>query len=117
MKMFDTTMGWRFVNPKLDAQYGSDPMPRTAENLASEMDISREDQDRFALWSQEKAARAREDGRLAGEICPVSVPRRKQDPLVIDRDEHPRETSLEKLALRPGSEKFKISTASSNRRW
>ena len=97
-KMFDTTMGWRFVNKKLDAAYGTDVMPQTAENLAAEMSISREDQDSFALWSQEKAAAAQNDGRLAGEITPVSVPRRKQDPLVVDTDEHPRSTSLEKLA-------------------
>ncbi len=96
--MFDTTMGWRFVNKRMDAQYGTDMMPQTAENLAIEKSISREDQDKFALWSQEKAAAAQQDGRLAGEITPVSVPRRKQDPLVVDTDEHPRSTSLEKLA-------------------
>ncbi len=101
-KMYDTTMGWRFINRKLDQQYGTDVMPKTAENLAEERSISREDQDRFALWSQVKAAAAREDGRLAGEICPVSVPQRKKDPLIVDRDEHPRDTSLELLAkLRP----------------
>jgi 3-oxoadipyl-CoA thiolase len=100
--MYDTTMGWRFVNKKLDAEYGTDVMPQTAEHLAEEKSISREDQDRFALWSQEKAAAAQKDGRLAGEITPVSVPQRKKDPLVVDTDEHPRETSLEKLAqLRP----------------
>ena len=97
-EMFDTTMGWRFINPKLHEQYGTDVMPKTAENLAEEHGISREDQDRFAFWSQTKAASAQEDGRLAGEICAVEVPRRKQDPLIADRDEHPRETSLEKLA-------------------
>jgi acetyl-CoA acetyltransferase family protein len=90
-------MGWRFVNKKLDAEYGTDVMPQTAENLAIEKSISREDQDRFALWSQEKAAAAQQDGRLAREITPVSVPRRKQDPLVVDTDEHPRSTSIEKL--------------------
>ncbi len=101
-KMYDTTMGWRFVNKKMEAQYGTDVMPQTAENLAREMSISREDQDRFALWSQQKAAAAQEDGRLAGEITPVSIPQRKSDPIVVDRDEHPRSTSLEKLAnLRP----------------
>ena len=97
-EMFDSTMGWRFINPKLDAQYGTDVMPKTAENLAEEHHISREDQDRFAFWSQTKAAAAQKDGRLAGEICAVEIPRRKQDPLIADRDEHPRETSLEKLA-------------------
>ena len=95
--MYDTTMGWRFVNKKLDAEYGTDVMPQTAENLAIEKSISREDQDKFALWSQEKAAAAQQDGRLAREITPVSVPRRKQDPLVVDTDEHPRSTSIEKL--------------------
>jgi len=101
-EMHDSTMGWRFINKKLNEQYGTDLMPRTAENLAEEMSISREDQDRFALWSQAKAAAAQRDGRLAGEICAVSVPQRKQQPLIVDRDEHPRDTSLEKLAqLRP----------------
>jgi len=101
-KMYDTTMGWRFVNKKFDARYGTDVMPQTAENLAEEMSISREDQDKFALWSQEKAAAAQKDGRLAGEITPVSVPQRKKDPLLVDTDEHPRATSLERLAqLKP----------------
>ena len=111
-KMEDTTMGWRFVNPRLDAMYGTETMPKTAENLAEEYGISREDQDAFALWSQQKAAAAQADGSLAGEIVPVEVPRRKQDPLVVDTDEHPRiqrtdrgfelATSLESLAkLRP----------------
>lgn len=97
-EMHDSTMGWRFINQKLTEQYGTDVMPRTAENLAEELSISREDQDRFALWSQDKAAAAQQDGRLAGEICAVSVPQRKKDPLIIDKDEHPRNTSLEKLA-------------------
>jgi 3-oxoadipyl-CoA thiolase len=96
--LYDTTMGWRFVNKKLDAQYGTDVMPRTAENLAEEFSISREDQDQFSFWSQTKAAAAQKDGRLAGEICPVSVPQRKQDPVIFERDEHLREPSLEKLA-------------------
>jgi len=100
--MHDTTMGWRFVNKQMEAKYGTDAMPQTAENLAGELSISREDQDRFALWSQQKAAAAQQDGRLAREITPVSVPQRKQDPLRIDTDEHPRETSLSKLAqLKP----------------
>ena len=100
--MYDTTMGWRFVNKKLDAQYGTDVMPQTAENLAAEHAISREDQDKFAFWSQQKAAAAMQDGRLAGEITPVTIPQRKGDPVVVDSDEHPRATSLEKLAqLRP----------------
>jgi 3-oxoadipyl-CoA thiolase len=101
-QMYDTTMGWRFINQKLDQHYGTDVMPQTAENLAAERSISRDDQDRFAHWSQVKAAAAQQDGRLAGEICPVSIPQRKKDPLIVDRDEHPRETSLETLAqLRP----------------
>ena len=101
-KMEDTTMGWRFVNPKLDAAWGTDTMPQTAENLAREFSIGREDQDAFALRSQQKAAQAQEDGSLADEIVPVEVPRRKQEPLIADRDEHPRQTTLEKLAaLRP----------------
>ena len=101
-KMYDTTMGWRFVNKKMEAQYGTDVMPQTAENLANELSISREDQDEFALWSQEKAAAAQQDGRLAREITPVSVAQRKKDPLLVDTDEHPRETSLSKLAkLKP----------------
>jgi len=101
-EMYDTTMGWRFINPKLHEQYGTDVMPKTAENLAEERSISREDQDRFAYWSQLKAAAAQDDGRLAREICPVSIPQRKKDPVIVDRDEHPRQTSLEQLAqLRP----------------
>ena len=101
-KMFDTTMGWRFINSKMDTQYGTDPMPKTAENLAEEYNISREDQDRFSHWSQSKTAAAQKDGRLAGEICSVSIPQRKKDPLIFEQDEHPRLSSLEKLAqLRP----------------
>jgi 3-oxoadipyl-CoA thiolase len=101
-EIFDTTIGWRFVNPQLKAQYGTDSMPETAENLAREFAISREDQDRFALWSQEKAAAAQQDGRLAAEIVPVSVPQRKNDPLIVAQDEYPRLSVLEKLAqLKP----------------
>ena len=101
-QMYDSTMGWRFINKKLRDQYGTEVMPKTAENLADEYSISREDQDQFALWSQTKAATAQQDGRLAGEICPVTIPQRKADPLVVDLDEHLRATTLEKLAqLRP----------------
>jgi len=101
-QMYDTTMGWRFINPRMQQQYGTDVMPKTAEHLAEERSISREDQDRFAYWSQAKAAEAQKDGRLSREICPVSVEQRKKEPLIVDRDEHPRETSPEKLAqLRP----------------
>ena len=99
--VYDTTIGWRFTNPKLHAQYGSDSMPETAEHVAKEFNISREDQDAFALHSQQKAAAAQE--RLGQEIVPVHIPRRKQDDLIVDTDEHPRpDTTLEKLAkLRP----------------
>ena len=101
-EMYDTTIGWRFVNPKMKDAYGDDTMPSTAENVAQEFQISREDQDLFAVRSQEKASRAQEDGRLAAEIVPVSIPQRKGDPLIVDRDEHPRKTSVEALAkLRP----------------
>ena len=79
-QMYDSTMGWRFINKKLRDQYGTEVMPKTAENLADEYSISREDQDQFALWSQIKAAAAQQDGRLAGEICPVTIPQRKADP-------------------------------------
>ncbi|APZ52458.1 3-oxoadipyl-CoA thiolase [Salipiger abyssi] len=94
----DTTIGWRFVNPLMKAQYGVDSMPETAENVAEDFDISRADQDAFALRSQQKAGAAMENGRLAREIVAVTIPRRKGDPLVVDRDEHPRpETTLEAL--------------------
>jgi 3-oxoadipyl-CoA thiolase len=98
----DTTIGWRFVNPRMRERYGTDSMPETAENLVEQFGVTREDQDRFALWSQQKTAAAQADGRLAEEIVPVSVPQRKADPVLVERDEHPRQTSLEKLAqLKP----------------
>ncbi|HET9640024.1 MAG TPA: 3-oxoadipyl-CoA thiolase [Allosphingosinicella sp.] len=101
-EMYDTTIGWRFVNPKMRDVYGDDTMPSTAENVAREWQVSREDQDRFAVRSQDKAAAAQENGRLAAEIVPVSLPQRKGDPLIVDRDEHPRKTSVEALAkLKP----------------
>jgi len=102
-KIFDTTIGWRFVNPLLERQYGVDSMMETAENVAEEFRVSREDQDRFAAWSQAKAEAARTEGRLAEEIVAVTLPRRKQDPVVVDTDEHPRPgTTAEDLAkLRP----------------
>ncbi|MCB2063092.1 MAG: 3-oxoadipyl-CoA thiolase [Novosphingobium sp.] len=100
--VYDTTIGWRFVNPRMKAAHGVDPMPQTAENVAERYNVSREDQDRFALRSQEKAAAAQASGRLTAEICPVSIPQRKGDPLIIERDEHPRATTLEALAnLKP----------------
>lgn len=102
MSVEDTTIGWRFVNPAMERRYGTDPMPRTAQNVAEDLAVSRADQDAFALRSQEKAAAAIASGRLAREIVPVSVPRRKADPVLVETDEHPRETSLEALAgLRP----------------
>jgi 3-oxoadipyl-CoA thiolase len=98
-EIFDTTIGWRFVNPLLKEQYGVDSMPETAENVAEEFGISREDQDAFAAWSQAKAEAAMTNGNLAEEINAVTVPRRKQDPLLVDTDEHPRPgTTAEKLA-------------------
>jgi 3-oxoadipyl-CoA thiolase len=100
-EIFDTTIGWRFVNPLLASAVGTDSMPETAENVASDFSVSREDQDAFALRSQERAARAVQSGRLAVEIAPVPVPQRRGDPVLVDRDEHPRETSLERLAALP----------------
>ncbi len=97
-KIEDTTIGWRFVNPLMKKLYGVDSMPETAENVAEQFDISREDQDLFAFRSQQKTARAQADGVFAEEIVPVAIPRRKQDPLVFDTDEHPRPSTLEKLA-------------------
>ena len=95
---FDTTIGWRFVNKLMLEQYGTDSMPETAENLAAEFNISREDQDAFAWRSQQKAGEAMDSGRLGEEIVPVSIPQRKVDSLIVDQDEHPRpETKLEKL--------------------
>ncbi|MGY2464244.1 3-oxoadipyl-CoA thiolase [Vreelandella sulfidaeris] len=99
--MEDTTIGWRFINPLLKKQYGVDSMPETAENVAEQFKISREDQDQFAFDSQLKTKRAQDNGRLAREIVPIEIPRRKQAPLIFDTDEHPRETTLEKLASLP----------------
>ena len=97
-EIFDTTIGWRFANKLLQKQYGLDSMPETAENLAEEFKISREDQDEFAWRSQQKAGQAQASGRFATEIIPVSIPQRKADPLLVEQDEHPRpETKLEKL--------------------
>jgi 3-oxoadipyl-CoA thiolase len=101
-EIYDTTIGWRFVNPKMKAAYGDDTMPSTGENVAQEYQISREDQDAFALRSQEKTAAAQASGRLAAEIAPVEIPQRKADTAIVDKDEHPRSTSLEALArLKP----------------
>ncbi len=100
--VFDTTIGWRFVNRLMKEQYGVDSMPETGENVATDFRIGREDQDRFALASQSKASRAQADGTLAEEITPVTVSQKKGDPLMVDRDEHPRATSLEALAKLKG---------------
>lgn len=100
--VYDTTIGWRFVNPLMQKQYGIDSMPETAENVADQFGISREDQDAFALRSQQRTAAAQAAGILAEEITPVTVPQRRGEALVVDKDEHPRETTLEALAkLRP----------------
>ena len=102
-EVFDTTIGWRFVNPRMEEIYGIDSMGETAENLAEERQITREDQDRFALWSQQKTGRAQQAGRLDAEIVPVNVPQRRGAPIVVSTDEHPRgDTTMETLArLRP----------------
>jgi acetyl-CoA acyltransferase len=101
-EIYDTTIGWRFINPLIKSQYGVDSMPETGENVAADFHVSREDQDAFALRSQHKAAAAQANGRLAQEIVPVTIPKRKGDPVIVDRDEHPRgDTTLEQLAKLP----------------
>jgi len=102
-KIEDTTMGWRFINPKLKAMYGVDTMPQTAENVAEQFNINREDQDQFAYTSQQRTAAAQAKGYFAKEIVPVTIPQRKGDPIIIDTDEHPRaSTTLEALAKLKG---------------
>ncbi|MGU8083298.1 3-oxoadipyl-CoA thiolase [Burkholderia pyrrocinia] len=100
--IYDTTIGWRFVNPLMKQLHGVDSMPETAENVAVDYNISRADQDLFALRSQQKAARVQQDGTLAEEIVAVTIAQKKGDPVVVSRDEHPRETSLEALAKLKG---------------
>ncbi|QHE86534.1 3-oxoadipyl-CoA thiolase [Hydrogenophaga sp. BPS33] len=100
--VYDTTIGWRFVNPLMKAQYGVDAMPETAENVATDFKIEREAQDRMAMASQLKAVAAQKAGHLAAEITPVTIPQKKGDAIVVDKDEHPRETSLEALAKLKG---------------
>jgi acetyl-CoA acyltransferase len=100
--IYDTTIGWRFPNKLMKQLYGTDSMPETAENVAVDYRVSREDQDRFALASQQKVARAQREGLFIDEIVPVSIPQKKGDPIVFSRDEHPRETSLEALAKLKG---------------
>ena len=100
--VYDSTIGWRFVNALMKKQYGIDSMPETAENVAADFKVSREDQDAMALRSQQRAMAAQKGGFFADEIVPVTIPQKKGDPLIVDRDEHPRETSLEALArLKP----------------
>jgi acetyl-CoA acyltransferase len=100
--VYDTTIGWRFVNKRMKELYGVDSMPETAENVASQFNISRQDQDRMALASQTKAVAAQQAGYFAAEICPVTLPQKKGEPLVVQQDEHPRATTLESLAqLKP----------------
>jgi 3-oxoadipyl-CoA thiolase len=102
IEAYDTTIGWRFVNPKMIERFGVDEMSGTAENVAAEFAVSREDQDAFALRSQERTAAAATSGRLADEITPVTVPQRRRDPIIVDTDEHPRPgTSIEALAKLP----------------
>jgi acetyl-CoA acyltransferase len=100
-EIYDTTIGWRFVNPVMKERYGIDSMPETGENVAEDYGISREEQDAFALRSQEKAAAAQANGRLAREIVAVPVPQRRGDPVPVEKDEHPRATSMEALAKLP----------------
>jgi acetyl-CoA acyltransferase len=100
--VYDTTIGWRFVNKLMKERYGVDSMPETAENVATEFKVGRDDQDRFALGSQARASRAQGDGRLAEEITPVTVAVKKGDALIVDRDEHPRTTSMESLGKLKG---------------
>jgi acetyl-CoA acyltransferase len=101
-EIHDTTLGWRFVNPVLEAQYGVDSMPETAENVAKEFQVTRADQDAFALRSQQRAAAAHARGRLAKEITPVTIPQRQGEPVVVGVDEHPRpDSTLERLARLP----------------
>ncbi|MBB5667739.1 acetyl-CoA C-acetyltransferase [Rhizobium leguminosarum] len=97
-EIHDTTIGWRFVNPLMKKQYGVDSMPETGENVAEDYKVSREDQDAFAVRSQAKAAAAQASGRLAKEIVAVTIPQRKGDPVIVDKDEHPRATTIETLA-------------------
>ncbi len=102
-QMYDTTIGWRFVNKLMKEKYGVDAMPETAENVAAEYNISREDQDKMALASQLKAVAAQKAGYFDAEITPVTIPQKKGDAIVVSKDEHPRETSLEALAKLKGA--------------
>lgn len=97
-EIHDTTIGWRFINPLMKRQYGVDSMPETGENVAADFNVSREDQDAFAVRSQNKASAAQVNGRLAKEIVSVTIPQRKGDPIIVEKDEHPRATTIETLA-------------------
>ena len=113
--MYDTTIGWRFVNPIMHKQYGTDSMPQTADNVAADFGIDRADQDAFALRSQQRWASASEAGYFNDEIVSVTVPRRRADPLVVDTDEHPRpDTTLEKLARLKGINGPELSVTAGN---
>jgi acetyl-CoA acyltransferase len=100
--VYDTTIGWRFVNPKMKAMYGIDQMPETAENVATDYNVSRADQDAFALRSQQRTVAAQRSGFFDREIVPVEIPQKKGDPVIVSKDEHPRETTLEALAKLKG---------------
>ena len=113
-QMYDTTIGWRFVNKLMKEKYGVDAMPETAENVASDYKISREDQDKMALASQLKAVAAQKSGFFDAEITPVSIPQKKGDAVVVNQDEHPRETSLEALAKLKGAVKPEGSVTAGN---
>jgi len=102
IKMYDTTIGWRFINPLMDKQYGTHSMIETAENIATEFNINREDQDKFAMWSQDKAQAAIDKGLFTEEIIEVIINQPKKEPIIVSRDEHPRKTTMEKLSsLKP----------------
>ena len=113
--VYDTTIGWRFVNPKMKAQYGVDSMPQTADNVAEDHDVNRADQDAFAARSQQRWAAADKAGIFAEEIAPVTIPQRKGDPIVVDRDEHPRpDTTQEKLAKLRGINGSELTVTAGN---
>ncbi|WP_372825359.1 3-oxoadipyl-CoA thiolase [Polaromonas sp.] len=113
-QMYDTTIGWRFVNKLMKEKYGTDAMPETAENVALEYKISREDQDKMALASQLKAVAAQKSGFFDAEITPVTIAQKKGDPVVVSKDEHPRETSMEALAKLKGAVRLDGSVTAGN---
>ena len=100
-EIFDTTIGWRFINSRMKALYGTDSMPETGENVAEKFKISREDQDKFAFWSQEKAKNAQKNQRFQKEITPVVIPQKKGEDITFQQDEHPRLSSIDKLSKLP----------------